>query len=109
MYGHTAEAAEARQHTTEKAIQRYVGPCREWPPEAGDICGAPAEYVLWGKLIPAQGLGPRCYECARRHVHHSMLEPRMHAAVIDVAELARRIDEAHLAASGSTQGYQEDA
>lgn len=73
------------------AIQGYVGGCREWLNEKGDCCWAPAEYVLWGKLTPAEGLGPRCYEHAEKHVGHYLLRPRAGAAVIHVAELADAI------------------
>ena len=52
-----------------RTLQGHVGGCREdLGPPTHDLCWQPAEYVLWGKLIPTEGLGPRCYEHARRHV-----------------------------------------
>lgn len=32
------------------------------------MCGEPAEFIVWGKLFPADALGPRCYRHARIHV-----------------------------------------
>lgn len=61
--------------------------CRE-ELENGDKCWAPAEFVLWGKLIPAEGLGPRCYDHAVRHVGHPALRPESGHAVIHLGYLA---------------------
>lgn len=75
--------------TALQVIQREIGPCREWPP-GNDVCGAPSEYVLWGKLIPAEGLGPRCAECAAKHVGWRALgDPSW--AISDLASLAREV------------------
>lgn len=71
----------------EDTIQRYVGGCREWLPEKNDACWAPAEYVLWGKLIPPEGLGPRCYEHAARYVDQYGLRSRSNYALINIADL----------------------
>jgi len=69
------------------AIQQHVGGCREWCPEESNYCWAPAEYVLWGKLIPAEGLGPRCYDHAAKHVGHDALYPRSNYALINIRDL----------------------
>lgn len=96
MYGRTPEAADARQTTTYKAMQTVIGSCREWLPEKADNCNAPTEYVLWGKLIPTEALGPRCYDHAAEHVGHRALgDPAW--AIIDLWKLAEAIDEAHCA------------
>lgn len=89
----TTEQIEA----TLEAMQRNIGPCREWPDddERGRMCGKPAEYVLWGKLIPTDGLGPRCYDCAVKHVGHYGLASRSGHALLNLSDLARDIDEAH--------------
>jgi hypothetical protein len=42
--------------------------CGEWVVD--DRCNAPAEFILWGKLIAAEGLGPRCYDHAAKHINH---------------------------------------
>lgn len=96
MYGLTPEAAEARQATTFEAIQREVGSCGEWVEEKNTRCGAPSEHVLWGKLLPAEALGPRCYDCAAKHIGRTLADPTY--ALLDLWRLARVIDEAHLAA-----------
>jgi hypothetical protein len=59
-------------------------PCREWPPNKANICGAQAEFVLWGKLFPAEALGPRCYDCAATHVDRYGLMPNSGYALIDL-------------------------
>lgn len=44
--------------------------CGEWVDLDGapHRCNARAEFILWGKLIPAEGLGPRCYDHAAKHI-----------------------------------------
>ena len=92
MYGRTPEAAEARKMTTLAAMRREIGGCREWV--GNDRCNEPAEYVLWGKLIDPEGLGPRCYDHAADYVGHSALgDPTW--ALIDLGRLAKVIDKAH--------------
>jgi hypothetical protein len=47
------------------AFQANIGGCRhELGAPTFDKCWEPAEYVLWGKLFPAEALGPRCYKHA---------------------------------------------
>lgn len=41
--------------------------CRERDPEGG-LCGANAEFILWGKMLPQEALGPRCWDHAAEHV-----------------------------------------
>lgn len=47
--------------------------CREELGRDYRKCGKPAEFILWGKLLKPEALGPRCYECAAKHVGHSAL------------------------------------
>jgi hypothetical protein len=49
--------------------------CRE-EDEEGNRCGAPAEFILWGKLFKPEALGPRCYDHAAKHASHRALGPR---------------------------------
>jgi len=71
------------------SLQEHVGGCREeLGPPSHDKCWAPAEYVLWGKLIPPKGLGPRCYEHAVEHVGHDALRSRSGYALINLTDLA---------------------
>ena len=76
-----------------REIARFVGPCREENGD-GERCGKETEYVLWGKLFPAEALGPRCYDCAAKHVAHMGLASRSGWALVHIRHLAR-----HLAAS----------
>ena len=72
-------------------LRRHVGPCREWVEEKADSCGADAEYLLWGKLIPAEGLGPRCYDHAAEHVGHNALWSHSDYALVNLADLEKDI------------------
>lgn len=56
-----------------------------------DKCWKPAEFVLWGKLIPAEGLGPRCYEHAEKHVGHYALAPGSSYALMDLRPVQRAL------------------
>jgi hypothetical protein len=43
--------------------------CREeLGPPSFERCNERAEFILWGKLLPPEALGPRCYEHAAKHV-----------------------------------------
>jgi hypothetical protein len=78
-----------------EAMQREIGGCREWCEDKADCCWAPAHYVLWGKLIPAEGLGPRCYDHAAKHVSASALAPGSQWALIDICGLVEAVRRAH--------------
>jgi len=70
-----------------EVLRGHIHGCRE-ALDGGGLCWKPADYVLWGKLIPPEGLGPRCYECALRHVSHSALGSRSGYALINLRDLA---------------------
>lgn len=76
---------------TLSVLQRHVGGCREdLGPDQGK-CWRPSEFVLWGKLIPPEGLGPRCYEHAEHHVGPDALRPGTQYALIRLADLASEL------------------
>jgi len=68
--------------------------CGEWVDVAGEPmrCTARAEFILWGKLIPPDGLGPRCYDHAAKHIgHHGLTRPGKSGwAVADLRPLIRQ-------------------
>jgi len=74
-------------------LQSHVGGCREWMDKSANRCGAPAEYVLWGKLIPMKGLGPRCYDHAAKHVGQRALARGEEYALINLRELAEDLED----------------
>jgi hypothetical protein len=74
--------------STLTAIRGNVGSCREWIDEKNNVCGEPADFVLWGKLIRAEGLGPRCHDHAAKHVGHRALAPHSGYALVNLGELA---------------------
>lgn len=51
-------------------------PCRNWIDEKWDRCGAPADCIVWGKLLPPETLGPRCYACAEAHFGYRNVHDR---------------------------------
>ena len=53
-------------------------------------CGEPAEFILWGKLLKPEALGPRCYDHAAEHVGHSALAPNSGWAVFDLRPFIAR-------------------
>jgi hypothetical protein len=83
-------AAGQGEQTVLDVIRAEVGPCREWIDEKNDRCNAPAEYVLWGKLIDPEGLGPRCWDHAAQHVGPRALGDRSWA-IIDLRRLTRAL------------------
>lgn len=70
-----------------EAIRDVIGPCREWVEEKNNRCNAPTEYVLWGKLIDPEGLGPRCYDHAAKWVGHYGLYRGSGYALINLDDL----------------------
>lgn len=64
--------------------------CREWCDDKINHCGARAEFLIWGKLIPPNGLGPRCYDHAAEHVGHRALgDPSW--AIVDMRPALRAL------------------
>jgi hypothetical protein len=74
-------------------LREEIGTCREWIDDEVRRCSKPSDYVLWGKLIPADGLGPRCYDHAAKYVGHSALDPDSGWALVNLVALARRLDQ----------------
>jgi hypothetical protein len=64
-------AAERQLEQTRAALRPLITTCREYV--GSDRCNAPAEFLLWGKLIPTEALGPRCYDHAAKHIGHRAL------------------------------------
>lgn len=58
-------------HATRNSVAEW---CREDLPN-GERCNQPAEFILWGKLLEPEALGPRCYDHAAEHVGHRALGP----------------------------------
>ena len=78
---------------TMTTLQEHVGGCREdFGPPTYRLCWKPAEYVLWGKLIPPEALGPRCYDHAAKHLGHQALGVGANYALINLRDLARVLE-----------------
>ncbi len=90
-----SQASEISSRATALAVlQKHVGGCREWVEGKANYCFEPAEYVLWGKLIPPEGLGPRCFLHAREHVSDYGTRRRSNYALINLHDLADDLKEA---------------
>lgn len=62
--------------------------CREWLRSKHDTCKEPAAFVLWGKLLPPEAMGPRCMDHARKHIP-SLPHLAHQYAVLDLRDLRR--------------------
>lgn len=51
--------------------------------------GVQAEFILWGKLLPPEALGPRCYEHALKHLGSGAMGQIDQYAVFDLRPLNR--------------------
>jgi hypothetical protein len=47
----------------------------------------PAEFILWGKLLPPEALGPKCYDHAVKYLGHSVATRTEQYAVVDLRPL----------------------
>jgi len=74
--------------TDETARELVVEWCRELRDDLSR-CPNVAEFLIWGKLFPPEALGPRCYDCAAKHVGHRNLGDKA-VAIFDLRGLARR-------------------
>jgi hypothetical protein len=63
--------------------------CREWVEDKTDRCNEPAIIIIWGKLFPAEALGPRCQEHAAKHLPDLSLHTITQWAVFDLRGLER--------------------
>ncbi len=69
-----------REKSLEEALAAIaVDSCREWI--GHERCNAPAEFILWGRLLPSESLGPRCFDCAVKHVGYEALGDPSYAIV----------------------------
>lgn len=66
-----AQGVDPNPGATRNSVAEW---CREDLP-SGERCHKPAEFILWGKLFPPEGLGPRCYDHAAKHAGHRALSP----------------------------------
>lgn len=112
---------DIRVQTARHAIAAYLATppergrdgLREWCREDladGERCHAPADFFLWGKMFPAEALGPRCYDHAVEHTHHSMPARCDQWAVFDLRRPtppASDVDSDN-AAAGGAEGLAEE-
>lgn len=56
-------------------------------------CGLSADFILWGKLLPTEAFGPRCYDHAVKHLGHNMPSRADQYAVYDLRGFAARVAE----------------
>lgn len=75
-----AESKELSEQLTRLA-GKLMTVCRE-------CRSAPADFIIWGKLFPEEALGPKCWECASKHVGSATLSDvgheGRHPAIVDL-------------------------
>ena len=87
LVANSAKTAEIRERLVRAGL---VTSCREYL-ENGERCWAPAEFILWGKMLPQDAFGPRCYDHAAAHVGHRALgDPSW--AIADLRPLLAELD-----------------
>lgn len=52
----------------------------------------PADFIIWGKLAPPEGLGPKCYDHAVKHLGHDMPRRSDQYAVVDLRPIRAALD-----------------
>lgn len=77
--------------------------CRECRDEAHERNGysqdwnpVPADFILWGKLLPPEALGPKCFYHAQEHLGWSAMYKIEQYAVFDLRKLQKLVDEPDL-------------
>lgn len=73
----------------ERAARALLTCCRECRDEAAPFATyvTPAEFILWGKLLPPEALGPKCYDHAVKYLGHSVATRTEQYAVVDLRPL----------------------
>lgn len=64
--------------------------CRERLPKNSERCNEPAILILWGRYFPPEGLGPRCYNHAAKHIGAAGMSRLDQYAVFDLRKVTRR-------------------
>jgi hypothetical protein len=89
-------AVVAERDKAVNLLNRVVTVCRDCRDELPWLCeDVPlADFIFWGKLLPPEALGPKCYEHAAKHVGHAMLAghgDRFNVAAVDLRPIKQRL------------------
>jgi hypothetical protein len=76
------EQADQLQNKVERLKREHCRECRD------EDRHVRADFILWGKLLPPEVLGPRCYDHAAKHIGHSGMQQIEQWAVYDLRPLA---------------------
>ena len=71
----------------DRAAVEWCRECRDERPMGSP--GVPADFILWGKLLPPAALGPRCYDHAAAHLGHAAMSRIDQYAVFDLRTVRR--------------------
>lgn len=66
----------------------YCRECRDLEPPVHTR----AEFILWGKLFPAEAFGPKCYDHAAKHLGWQAMSRIDQYAVYDLRPINARFD-----------------
>lgn len=77
-------------------LRKLATVCRECNDEMGFMAtDVPlADFILWGKLLPPEALGPKCYDHAVKYVGHHTLAghgDRFMLAAVDLRPINRAL------------------
>jgi hypothetical protein len=75
-----------REEAMESALRQLITSCRECRDEFPVFSTSVprAEFILWGKLLPPEALGPKCYDHAVKYLGHHVGYRSSQYAVVDL-------------------------
>lgn len=78
--------------------RKWIEFCRACRDERDEI--VPADFILWGKLLPSEQLGPRCYNHATAYIGVLAMTRIDQWAVFDLRPLNRALTQSTEASGG---------
>lgn len=83
--GHLVDAISERD-TALSVLKTQQDFCRHWIKSRAGWCNEPADFILWGKLVGPDDLGPRCEKHLAKTIPRTMIDQ---CAVVDLRGVNR--------------------